>query len=64
MCFEVDFYRHVGGGLRELVSTRYVEAKSESGAIKRIRELKKIIASECKYCTTGDTITYKYTRVE
>lgn len=64
MCFEVDFYRHIGGGLRELVSTEYVEAKSESGALKVIRDLKKKIASECKYCTTGDIITYKYTRVE
>ena len=63
MEFEVDFYRLVGGGLREHVATKYVAANSESGALKVIRQLKKSIASECKYKTTGDTITYKYNRV-
>lgn len=63
MEFEVDFYRSVCGGLNELVATRYIQANSESGALKVIRQLKKSIASECKYRTTGDVITYKYNRV-
>ena len=56
---EVDFYRHVSGGLRELVKTVQLEGTSESDIWKQIRQIKKEIASECKYSLNGDTITHK-----
>ena len=55
---EVDFYRHVSGGLRELVKTVQLEGTSKTDIIKQVRQIKKEIASECKYNLNGDTITY------
>ena len=60
---EVDFYRHVGGGLRELVKTVFVEGTSKSDIMKQVRQIKKEIASECKYNLKGDTITYNLGKV-
>ena len=55
---EVDFYRHVGGGLREFVKTVFVKGTSKTDIMKQVRQIKKEIASECKYNLNGDTITY------
>ena len=56
---EVDYYRHVGGGLREYVRTETVEAKSRTEFIRKIRVIKKDIASQRKYNLIADTITYR-----
>ena len=60
---EVDFYRHVGGGLRELVKTVSVEGTSGTDILKQVRKIKKEIAKECKYNLNGDTITYNIGKV-
>ena len=56
---EVDFYRHVGGGLNELVKTVQLEGTSETDIQNQIRQIKKELRSECKYNLNGDTITHK-----
>ena len=59
VCAEVDFYRHVGGGLTEFVETCYFETTSETQLLKQVREIKKQISKKCKYNLNGDKITYK-----
>ena len=59
MTKEVDFYRVVGGGLNEFVKTVDVEAKSETELMKKIRAIKKEIASQRKYNLNGDTIWFR-----
>ena len=56
---EVDYYRHVGGGLREYVRTEAVEAKSRTEFVRKVRAIKKDIASQRKYNIVADTITYR-----
>lgn len=60
---EVDFYRYVCGGLRELVKTVSVVGTSKSNILKQVRKIKKEIAKECKYNLNGDTITYNLCKV-
>ena len=56
---EIEYRRYVGGGLSELVDDETVEMNSKTAIIKHARQIKKEIASECKYNINGDYIVFK-----
>ena len=56
---EIEYRRSVCGGLTELVDDETVELTSKTAILKHAREIKKMIASECKYNINGDHIFFK-----
>lgn len=55
---KVEYRRYIGSSLSELVKIDEIEANSKTDLMKKVRVEKKMIASKCKYKTTGDVVVY------
>ena len=59
MLARIEYTRMIMSDFGEFVKEETVQLPSKSALIRHAREVKKQIASECKYRTTGDVINYR-----